>query len=286
MFDEMTVAELDIPNPSSIDSYLNFIYSQPQLSAEEELALSRKFKNEDDLASAEKLILSHLRLVAYIAKQYKGYNLPFYDLLQEGTVGLMKAVKTFDPEKGFRLSTHAMLHIKSNILEFIVRNWSIVKTVTTNAKRKLFFNLRKMNHLSHNRIAEELNVTESETIEMASFFKNMPMSFNRDTTVEHDEFAFAPEDYLKDMTYEPTNVIQKKNKQTLLTSGIETAMESLDERSKFIITQRYMIDEPLTLKELAAQLNVSSQRVGQIEVVALAKIKNNIPKHLADSFTD
>lgn len=282
----MTVAELDIPNPSNIDSYLNFIYSQPQLSAEEELALSRKFKNEDDLASAEKLILSHLRLVAFIAKQYRGYNLPFYDLLQEGTVGLMKAVKTFDPEKGFRLSTHAILHIKSNILEFIVRNWSIVKTVTTKSKRKLFFNLRKMNHLSHNRIAEELNVTESETIEMASFFKNMPLDFNRSIAVSHDEFAFAPEDYLKDMTYEPTNVIQKKNKQTLLTSGIESAMESLDERSKFIITQRYMVDEPLTFKELAVQLNVSTQRVGQIEAVALAKIKNNIPKHLADSFTD
>lgn len=282
----MTVAELDIPNPSNIDSYLNFIYSQPQLSAEEELALSRKFKNEDDLASAEKLILSHLRLVAFIAKQYRGYNLPFYDLLQEGTVGLMKAVKTFDPEKGFRLSTHAMFHIKSNILEFIVRNWSIVKTVTTNAKRKLFFNFRKMNHLSHNRIAEELNVTESETIEMASFFKNMPLDFNRSIAVSHDEFAFAPEDYLKDMTYEPTNVIQKKNKQTLLTSGIESAMESLDERSKFIITQRYMVEEPITLKSLSEKYNVSKERIRQIEVVALAKIKNNIPKHLADSFTD
>ena len=282
----MTVAELDIPNPSNIDSYLNFIYSQPQLSAEEELALSRKFKNEDDLASAEKLILSHLRLVAFIAKQYRGYNLPFYDLLQEGTVGLMKAVKTFDPEKGFRLSTHAMFHIKSNILEFIVRNWSIVKTVTTKSKRKLFFNLRKMNHLSHNRIAEELNVTESETIEMASFFKNMPLDFNRSIAVSHDEFAFAPEDYLKDMTYEPTNVIQKKNKQTLLTSGIESAMESLDERSKFIITQRYMVEEPITLKSLSEKYNVSKERIRQIEVVALAKIKNNIPKHLADSFTD
>ena len=282
----MTVAELDIPNPSNIDSYLNFIYSQPQLSAEEELALSRKFKNEDDLASAEKLILSHLRLVAFIAKQYRGYNLPFYDLLQEGTVGLMKAVKTFDPEKGFRLSTHAILHIKSNILEFIVRNWSIVKTVTTKSKRKLFFNLRKMNHLSHNRIAEELNVTESETIEMASFFKNMPLDFNRSIAVSHDEFAFAPEDYLKDMTYEPTNVIQKKNKQTLLTSGIESAMESLDERSKFIITQRYMVEEPITLKSLSEKYNVSKERIRQIEVVALAKIKNNIPKHLADSFTD
>lgn len=282
----MTVAELDIPNPSNIDSYLNFIYSQPQLSAEEELALSRKFKNEDDLASAEKLILSHLRLVAFIAKQYRGYNLPFYDLLQEGTVGLMKAVKTFDPEKGFRLSTHAILHIKSNILEFIVRNWSIVKTVTTKSKRKLFFNLRKMNHLSHNRIAEELNVTESETIEMASFFKNMPLDFNRSIAVSHDEFAFAPEDYLKDMTYEPTNVIQKKNKQTLLTSGIESAMESLDERSKFIITQRYMVEEPITLKSLSEKYNVSKERIRQIEAVALAKIKNNIPKHLADSFTD
>lgn len=279
----MTINTLTLPviaSADSLDQYLRTIKQFPVLSAEEEYTYATRLKQEGDLESARALIVSHLRLVASIARGYSGYGLPQADLIQEGNIGLMKAVKRFDPERGVRLVSFAMHWIKAEIHEYIVRNWRLVKTATTKAQRKLFFNLRSMKQgyetLSPDevtRIATELNVKPEDVSEMEYRLNGQEVSL--DGPVDDDgEESYNPIAYLEDESPEPSLLLEHLQTEQLQTEGLSFALSQLDERSRRVLQARWLTEgSGLTLHDLAAEFSVSAERIRQIEQKAMQKIK-------------
>ena len=274
---------LTIPSISSLDSfdqYMRAIKAFPLLSAEEEHDYATRLKNNNDLEAAQMLIVSHLRLVVSIARGYMGYGLAQSDLIQEGNIGLMKAVKRFDPDRGVRLVSFAMHWIKAEMNEFIVRNWRLVKTATTKAQRKLFFNLRSMKkgldtlHPDEvKRIARELNVKPEEVQEMEYRLNGHEISLDAHIDDDGDE-SFSPIAYLEDESPEPSEHLEIKHTETAQAVGLSKALESLDERSRRVLQARWLTENAsLTLHDLAAEFNVSAERIRQIEQKAMQKIK-------------
>lgn len=255
----------------------------PLLSAEEEYEYASRLKKDNDIEAAQMLIVSHLRLVVSIARGYMGYGLPQSDLIQEGNIGLMKAVKRFDPDRGVRLVSFAMHWIKAEINEFIVRNWRLVKTATTKAQRKLFFNLRSMKQ-GHdtlhpdevNRIARELNVKPEEVQEMEYRLNGHEISL--DAHIDDDgEENFSPIAYLEDESPEPSNALEMAQTQARQQNGLSTALANLDERSRRVLQARWLNEgENATLHDLAAEFGVSAERIRQIEAKAMQKIKSQM----------
>ena len=275
--------DLSLPTLGSIDSYDSYMQSIraiPSLSAEEEMALGMRLKKSNDLEAAKTLILSHLKLVAKVAKGYSGYGLPQSDLVQEGNIGLMKAVKRFDPERGVRLVSFAIYWIKAEIQEYIVKNWRLVKTATTKAQRKLFFNLRSMKKSIQplksdeiNSIAKELNVKPEDVREMEYRFNGNEISLDYGSEESEDD-VYRPIAFLKDETPEPSEQMEIDQSEGNNLSSLSKALSSLDERSRLILEERWLKDtDASTLHELADKLGVSAERIRQIEQSAMKKIK-------------
>ena len=285
-----------VPSLGNLDAYISAVNRLPLLTQEEELELARKLRDEGDLQAAGRLVLSHLRLVVSLSRQYMGYGLPQGDLIQEGNVGLMKAVKRFDPEQGVRLVSYAMHWIKAEIHEYILKNWRLVKVATTKAQRKLFFNLRSMkqgfkqdasetdgathrNTLSEaevRAIARDLQVKPEEVLEMEMRLAGGDVPLEPQTD-DGDEVV-APIAYLADDTHEPTRVLQARDRDELSGDGITRALDVLDERSRRIVEERWLkvnddASGGMTLHELAAEYGVSAERIRQIEVAALKKMR-------------
>ena len=263
----------------SIESYILRVNTIPLLTAEEEIALATRLQEQSDLEAARQLVLSHLRVVVSIARGYSGYGLPQADLIQEGNIGLMKAVKRFEPDRGVRLFSFAVHWIKAEIHEYILRNWRLVRVATTKAQRKLFFNLRSMKtgfaaltHKEAQQIAADLGVKPEEVLEMETRMSGQDVALMAD---EGDDEGFAPIDWLADHDSEPGRTLERRAFDRLQSEGLLSALESLDERSRRIVETRWLADEgqSLTLHDLAAEYNVSAERIRQIEVKALQKMK-------------
>jgi RNA polymerase sigma-32 factor len=278
----MTAATLDFPVPNvlgSLENYIQAVNRFPLLSAEQEHELAVRFRDEEDLEAARQLILSHLRLVVAIARGYLGYGLPHADLIQEGNIGLMKAVKRYDPDRGVRLVSFAVHWIKAEIHEFVLKNWRLVKVATTKAQRKLFFNLRSMKTgngtLSSDEVeamANTLNVQQSDVREMETRLYGQDMAL--DAANDDDDDAFAPIAYLAAPNAEPTQHMEITERENLASVGLTHALGSLDARSRHIIEARWLNEEnPATLHDLAAIYSISAERVRQIEAKALQKLK-------------
>jgi len=264
----------------SLESYIQRVNAIPMLTAEEERELAQRLQADGDLEAARQLVLSHLRVVASIARGYSGYGLPHADLIQEGNIGLMKAVKRFEPDRGVRLFSFAVHWIKAEIHEYILRNWRLVRVATTKAQRKLFFNLRSMKsgfaaltHKEAQRIADVLGVKPEEVLEMEVRMSGQDVALMADDS--DDDAHQAPIDWLADHENEPTQTLQRRAFDRLQSDGLLEALESLDERSRRIVETRWLADdgEGLTLHDLAAEYNVSAERIRQIEVKALQKMK-------------
>lgn len=276
--------DLSLSTLGSIDSYDRYMQSIraiPSLTAEEEMALGMRLKKSNDLEAAKTLILSHLKLVVKVAKGYSGYGLPQSDLVQEGNIGLMKAVKRFDPERGVRLVSFAIYWIKAEIQEYIVKNWRLVKTATTKAQRKLFFNLRSMKKTLQplksdeiNSIAKELNVKPEDVREMEYRFNGNEISLDYGSEESEDD-VYRPIAYLKDEAPEPSEQMEIDQSESNNLSTLKKALLSLDERSRLILEERWLKDKDAsTLHELADKLGVSAERIRQIEQSAMKKIKS------------
>ncbi|WP_031433062.1 RNA polymerase sigma factor RpoH [Methylomarinum vadi] len=264
----------------TFDAYLNAISQIPQLTSEQERELALRYRDMGDLEAARQLVLSNLRFVAHVARGYSGYGLPMADIMQEGNVGLMKAVKRFDPDMGVRLVSFAVHWIKAEIHEYVIKNWRIVKVATTKAQRKLFFNLRKskpnLDWLSKNdaeAIAENLDVDISTVYEMEKRLDGRDMAFDLTNDDSAEDNNSAPVNYLEQQGADPALVLEnadwKDHKEELLIS----AMAELDERSQDILTSRWLADEKATLHELAERYNVSAERIRQLEKNAMKKLK-------------
>jgi RNA polymerase sigma-32 factor len=273
---------MSLPVPvGSLESYVQAVNRFPMLSPEQEVRLARKFRAENDVEAARQLVLSHLRLVVSIARGYMGYGLPQGDLIQEGNIGLMKAVKRFDPERGVRLVSFAVHWIRAEIHEFVLRNWRMVKIATTKAQRKLFFNLRSMKpsldpltQAEIGSVAERLRVKPEEVAEMEMRLTGQEIALEPSSD---DEDAYAPIAYLADRSPEPSEVVEAEQEKTLRERGLEHALTSLDARSRRIIEARWLREkDPATLHELAAEFKVSAERIRQIEAKALGKMKGLI----------
>tara|TARA_B100001142_G_scaffold50606_1_gene47892 strand:- start:1320 stop:2177 length:858 start_codon:yes stop_codon:yes gene_type:complete len=264
----------------SFDLYQREIRAFPSLTAEEEFELGKKLKHNNDLEAAKKLILSHLKLVIKIARSYSGYGLPVSDLVQEGNVGLMKAVKKFDVDKGVRLVSYAIFWIKAEIQEYVVKNWRLVKNATTKAQRKLFFNLRSMKKtlkpLSVDEIqsiANELNVKESDVKEMEYRMSGQELTIDYSDD-DSDDDSFRPISYLEDKALNPHDTLDENQTETNNLELLKNAMTTLDDRSESIIRERWLSnDKAKTLNNLAKKYNVSAERIRQIEKIALEKLK-------------
>ena len=266
----------------NIDAYISTVNRLPMLSQEEEASLARKLRDEGDLASAQKLVMSHLRLVVSIARGYLGYGLPHADLIQEGNIGLMKAVKRFDPEQGVRLVSYAMHWIKAEIHEYILRNWRMVKLATTKAQRKLFFNLRShktgldtMTPEQVDDLAASLNVKREEVIEMETRLSGRDIALDASSD-DDDDAKFAPISYLSADHSEPLKVLEAKQYDRLQSEGLELALSALDARARRIVEARWLANDDgsgATLHELAEEFGVSAERIRQIEVAAMKKMK-------------
>jgi RNA polymerase sigma-32 factor len=273
---------MTVPVPvGSLDNYIQAVSRFPILSLEEELRFARKFRAEDDVEAARQLVLSHLRLVVAIARGYMGYGLPQGDLIQEGNIGLMKAVKRFDPERGVRLVSFAVHWIRAEIHEFVLRNWRMVKIATTKAQRKLFFNLRSMKssldpmtQAEVGSMARQLRVKPEEVIEMEMRLAGQEVSL--EPASDEDE-SYAPIAYLADRSPGPSELAETKQDENLQERGLNAALASLDARSRRIIETRWLREkDQATLHELAAEFKVSAERIRQIEAKALEKMKSVI----------
>ena len=265
----------------SIDAYIQAARQFPLLTQEEEFRLATRFRDEADLDAARELVLSHLRLVISIARGYLGYGLPHADLIQEGNIGLMKAVKRFDPARGVRLVSFAIHWIKAEIHEYVLKNWRMVRLATTKAQRKLFFNLRSMKPSSDTLgpgqvadIAHRLSVKPDEVVEMEARMAGHDLALDGDTD---DDEVFAPITYLADSSSEPVQVLETRAREHLHNEGLHSALASLDPRSRRIVEARWLVDEnPATLHELAAEFGVSAERIRQIEVKAMQKMRASL----------
>jgi len=289
-----------VPALGNLDAYIAAVNRMPMLTLEEEQTYARKFRIDNDLEAAGRLVLSHLRLVVSTARQYLGYGLPHGDLIQEGNIGLMKAVKRFDPDQGVRLVSYALHWIKAEMQEYVVRNWRMVKLATTKAQRKLFFNLRSMKQrfrsddaladldshrdtLSDSQIdamAAELHVKREEVIEMEARLSGGDVLLDPNPT-DDGEAAFGPIAYLTDASHEPTAMLEAQRHDALLGDGLAQALDTLDARSRHIVEQRWLkINDDgsgaMTLHELAAVHGVSHERIRQIEVAAMKKMKKSL----------
>lgn len=269
-------------NVGSVDAYIASVNRLPMLSAAEEIRLAREYRDHENLEAARTLVMSHLRLVVSIARQYLGYGIPHADLIQEGNIGLMKAVKRYDPDQGTRLVTYSIHWIKAEIHEYILRNWRMVKIATTKAHRKLFFNLRSnkptLNALSPSEIdhlAKALDVRQEDVREMEKRLSGGDVAIEADSS---EDEAYAPINWLSDTSYEPTEVLAREETRQIQGPGIEKALASLDDRSRKIVASRWLdvTDDGTggsTLHDLAAEFNISAERVRQIEAAALKKMK-------------
>ena len=283
-----------VPSLGNLDAYISAVNRLPMLTLDEERQFARRLRDEADVASAGRLVLSHLRLVVSISRQYLGYGLPHCDLIQEGNIGLMKAVKRFDPDQGVRLVSYAMHWIKAEIHEYILRNWRMVKLATTKAQRKLFFNLRSMkqslkshasdadahrNTLSAAEIAHmahKLNVKPAEVIEMETRLSGGDVALEPQT--DDSEESYAPIAYLADDSGEPTRVLEARRRDALSGEGLVMALDVLDARSRRIVEERWLkVNDDnsggMTLHDLAAEYGVSAERIRQIEVAAMKKMR-------------
>ena len=265
----------------NLGAYISTINQIPILTAEQEKDLAERYFYQQDLDAAKMLVMSHLRFVVHIARSYAGYGLPQGDLIQEGNLGLMKAVKRFDPNMGVRLVSFAVHWIKAEIHEYVIRNWRIVKIATTKAQRKLFFNLRSLKKSSKKltleeaqSIARDLNVTAEQVLEMEGRLTAYDAAFEA-TGDDDDEGSshVAPALYLEDNRYDPARLIENEDYEEQSTSALHEAMEQLDDRSRNILQRRWLDDEKSTLHELAAEYNVSAERIRQLEKNAMEKIK-------------
>jgi len=264
------------------NGYMQAVGAIPILSVEQERDLAESFFYQQDLEAARQLVVSHLRFVIYLAKSYNGYGLPIADLVQEGNIGLMKAVKRFDPSKGVRLVSFAVHWIKAEMHEFILRNWRIVKVATTKAQRKLFFNLRSakknlswLNQDEAKAIAKDLNVEVHEVERMEGRLYAVDMAFDIDD--KDDESYSAPSNYLEDSRYDPARLLENDNWEENTNDSLYRALDNLDERSRDIIQRRWLNDEKKpTLHDLAAQYGVSAERIRQLEKNAMNKVKDFI----------
>lgn len=270
-----------ISGGDSLDHYMRMIKTLPVLSAEEEYEYATRLKKDNDLNAAKQLIMSNLRLVASIARTYAGYGLPQADLIQEGNIGLMKAVKRFDPERGVRLVSFAVHWIKAEIHEYIVKNWRLVKIATTKAQRKLFFNLRSLKQSEGtmgvdevHEMAKTLNVKPEEVVEMEARLSGHEVSLEGSADDDGEE-VYSPIAYLEDPAGEPSDVLESLQTEHRQTEGLAMALQSLDERSRKIVEARWLTeDSGATLHDLAAEYGVSAERIRQIEQKAMAKIKS------------
>ena len=267
----------------SLESYIQAVNRYPLLTEEEEMRLAREYRDHEDVNAAGQLVLSHLRLVVSIARGYLGYGLPHSDLIQEGNVGLMKAVKRFDPNRGVRLVSFAVHWIRAEMHEHILRNWRVVKVATTKAQRKLFFNLRSMKkgHGAMTRaeteaMASELRVKPSDVAEMEMRLGGQDISL--EPVGEDDDESFGPISYLSNAEEEPGRILEHEEDERLRTEGLSNALKSLDQRSRRIIEARWLReDDSATLHELADEFGVSAERIRQIEAQAMKKMRALIP---------
>ncbi len=283
-----------VPSLGNLDAYISAVNRMPLLEPDEERGLARRLREQQDLDAAGRLVLSHLRLVVSVARQYLGYGLPHGDLIQEGNVGLMKAVKRFDPEQGVRLVSYALHWIKAEIHEYILKNWRMVKVATTKSQRKLFFNLRSMKrqmksdapdgdtHRSSlseaeiDSVASQLNVKREDVIEMETRFAGGDVALEPGS--DDDDESFAPIAYLADDTQEPTRMLDARERDHQAGAGLQQALEVLDARSRRIVEERWLkVNDNgsggMTLHDLAAEYGVSAERIRQIEVAAMKKMR-------------
>ena len=285
----MTTATINLPalNVASLENYISAVNRIPMLTPEREHELGVALKQRGDLTAASEMVMSHLRLVVSIARNYAGYGLPQADLIQEGSIGLMKAVKRFDPDRGVRLVSFAMHWIKAEIHEYILKNWRIVKVATTKAQRKLFFNLRSMKPnfgaLSPSEvkeIARQLNVKETDVSEMEQRLSGQEISLEPMT--DDDESWVSPIAYLQDSTVNPLDRLTNMQKDIAASDGLKAALDSLDKRSRRIMEARWLNEgEEMTLHQLASEFGVSAERIRQIEAKAMQKMKASLDGYVA-----
>jgi RNA polymerase sigma-32 factor len=274
---------MNLPIPSTangLEGYVQAVNRFPVLSHEQELELATRFRQQNDLQAARQLVLSHLRVVVSVARGYIGYGLPQADLIQEGNIGLMKAVKRYDPERGVRLVSFALHWIRAEIHEFVIRNWRMVKIATTKSQRKLFFNLRSLKKgleplrpQQVSEIAQQLNVSETDVVEMEARFAGHEISLDPLSTSDEDE-GYAPVQYLADdEAHEPSVILETSEREHLQSAGLENALSALDERSRRIVEARWLREDgSATLHELADEFGVSAERIRQIEQKAFSKM--------------
>ncbi|MBV8470269.1 MAG: RNA polymerase sigma factor RpoH [Burkholderiaceae bacterium] len=275
-------------NLGNLDAYISAVNRLPMLSQDEEVSLAKRLKEKNDLGAAQQLVLSHLRLVVSIARGYLGYGLPHADLIQEGNIGLMKAVKRFDPDQGVRLVSYAMHWIKAEMHEYILKNWRLVKVATTKAQRKLFFNLRShktgldaMTPAQIDSLAKTLDVKREEVIEMETRLSGHDIALESQNDDEDDKFA--PIAYLSSDTTEPTRVLEAEQVTRLHSEGLEAALSKLDPRSRRIVEARWLANDDgsgATLHTLAEEFGVSAERIRQIEAAALKKMKGALAAYI------
>ncbi|MFZ4877299.1 RNA polymerase sigma factor RpoH [Janthinobacterium sp. Mn2066] len=275
-------------NLGNIDAYISAVNRLPMLTHEEEISLATRLREKNDLGAAQELVLSHLRLVVSIARGYLGYGLPHADLIQEGNIGLMKAVKRFDPNQGVRLVSYAMHWVKAEMHEYILKNWRLVKVATTKAQRKLFFNLRShktgldaMTPKQIDALAKLLDVKREEVIEMETRLSGRDIALESPSDDEDDKFS--PIAYLSSEQSEPTKVLEAEQVTRLQSEGLETALGKLDDRSRRIIEARWLANDDgsgATLHTLAEEFGVSAERIRQIEVAALKKMKGALAAYM------
>ncbi|MAR95546.1 MAG: RNA polymerase sigma factor RpoH [Gammaproteobacteria bacterium] len=277
---QLQPSQLNSPG-KDIESYLSSVHAIPILSKEEEQELAIKLYEEDDLDAARMLVIHHLRFVVHIARSYQGYGLPLGDIIQEGNVGLMKAVDKYDPHRGVKVVSFAVHWIKAEIHEYILRNWRLVKIATTKAQRKLFFNLRSkkksldwLTKEEAEKIAADLNVEVKDVLHMENRLSSNDSSFDSPVPIGDDDEMMSPSQYLEDKTYDPEVIVASEQADAVNKQELIHALKMLDDRSKDILQRRYLADKKVTLHDLADEYKVSAERIRQIENSALKKLKS------------
>ena len=277
---QLQPSQLNSPG-KDIESYLSSVHAIPILTKEQEQELALKLYEEDDLDAARQLVIHHLRFVVHIARSYQGYGLPLGDIIQEGNVGLMKAVDKYDPHRGVKLVSFAVHWIKAEIHEYILKNWRLVKIATTKAQRKLFFNLRgkkkSLEWLTKEEaesIASDLNVDVKDVLHMENRLSSNDSSFDEPIQTGNDEEVMSPSQYLEDKRYDPEVIVANEQAEQVNRSELVEALKMLDDRSKDILQRRYLSDQKATLHDLADEYEVSAERIRQIENTALKKLKS------------
>ena len=277
---QLQPTQLNTPG-KDIESYLSSVHAIPILTKEQEQELAIKLYEEDDLDAARQLVIHHLRFVVHISRSYQGYGLPLGDIIQEGNVGLMKAVDKYDPHRGVKLVSFAVHWIKAEIHEYILRNWRQVKIATTKAQRKLFFNLRSkkksldwLTKEEAEKIASDLNVEVKDVLHMENRLSSNDSSFDSPVSTGDDTETMSPSQYLEDKRYDPEVIVAKEQAEQLNSNDLINALKILDDRSKDILQRRYLADKKATLHDLAAEYSVSAERIRQIENSALKKLKS------------